>query len=123
MLSVLHKNKLIKFVKLVTDLLSQLEELYVEDIETKKLALLLPQKGKKLLTYFQQEILTLTDDEWESSFCSSWQSFQTETHRCLRLLNTDLLFFASSTNQQTRQQRILQIKNRLETIRSYCHFE
>jgi hypothetical protein len=118
MLPILHKNKLITFQHLVTDLLSLLDSIDWEDQESKKIPPVLIQEGKKLLTYFQSEILTLKEDEIDLSLRSSWLSFQTETHRCLRLLTTELLFLASSNNPQTREQRIVKIKKILEQITS-----
>ncbi len=116
MLPILQKNKLITFQQLVTDLISLLDSTDWEKSESKKIPPVLVQEGKKLLTYFQSKILTVKEDEIELSIRSSWLSFQTETHRCLRLLTTELLFLASSNNPQTREQRIVKIKKILEQI-------
>lgn len=69
---------------------------------------------------FQNQLLGLTTEELETSIIPSWQSIQTEIHRMLRLLGTDILFLQSSKRQETIQQRLDTIRDRTEQLIGYC---
>jgi hypothetical protein len=114
MLPKFHQEKLKQSVNLLTQLRSQLEEAEPASISSSE-------PWQQLQTIFQQEIFSLTEDIVEPSLSSAWQSFQTESHRCFRLLGTDLLFLASSNHERTKQQRLTQVQARLDQIINYCH--
>ena len=69
---------------------------------------------------FDQEILTLTSDELAPPIVPRFHSLQTEIHRFLRLLATDLLFLQSSRQVTTCQRRLEELGKRLEAGIAYC---
>jgi len=69
---------------------------------------------------FQQEILLLPCDELDPSVAARLTPLQTEIHRALRLLGTDLLFLNSSKQATTSQQRLMTVRDRTEKIIGYC---
>lgn len=73
-----------------------------------------------LQTFFQQQITVLTGQELDPAIATRWQSLQTEMHRELRLLNTDILFLASARQAETRSQRLTAVRDRLQRIIGYC---
>lgn len=113
MLTSLHQQNLQQWMSLLLDLRSQLKQSnYILTVQS-------PQ-WQNLQTAFKQKIISLTDEGVEPQLRSPWQSFQTESHRCLRLLNTDIIFLSSSKSETTRKQRLIQINNRLDLMISYC---
>lgn len=69
---------------------------------------------------FQEEILPLDRDELDSTLAARFTPIQTEIHRALRLLGTDILFLSSSKQATTSQQRLIAVRDRLEKIIGYC---
>ena len=108
-----HRKKLTQWQDLLLDLRSQVKN------STKALTVK-SSTGEELQNFFKQEILTLNNDFIEVSFQSVWQSFQTESYRSLRLLNTDIIFLTSSKSIATWQKRLSQIEARLEQMIGYC---
>ncbi len=70
--------------------------------------------------YFCFKILPLHLEDNDFHQMQQWQSWQTELHRTLRLLETDLLFWQSSRQPTTRQSRLQIICDRLDTLIRYC---
>ena len=75
---------------------------------------------QRLQTFFQQQIVPLTSQELDETIAIRWQSLQTEVHREFRLLNTDMLFLASSKQAKTKSQRLQSLCDRLDKIIGYC---
>jgi hypothetical protein len=69
---------------------------------------------------FQEQILGLSGEGLDGALASAWQSMQTEIHRNLRLLATDLLFLASARQAATTQQRLGSVRDRVGHIIGYC---
>ncbi|MEQ8995216.1 MAG: heterocyst frequency control protein PatD [Coleofasciculus sp. B1-GNL1-01] len=69
---------------------------------------------------FQARILTLNPDEVNQEHVSAWQSRQTEIHRQMRLLETDMLMLQAARNSATVQSRVAIICDRLNTLIQYC---
>ena len=69
-----------------------------------------------LQQWFQQEIMTLTDQELDTTVISLWRSLQTEIQREFRLLSTNILFLASSRQASTREKRLKIIGDRINEI-------
>ena len=67
---------------------------------------------QNIQNYWQSQIMT----RQYSDFSAAEQTWQIETHRYLRLLNTELLFWRSSQQIETKSERHLAIRNRLEAI-------
>lgn len=108
-----HQKKLNQWQDLLLDLRSQVKN-------SSEALTIKSSKGQELQNFFKKEILPLNNDLIEVSFQSVWQSFQTESYRSLRLLNTDIIFLTSSKSVATRQKRLSQIEARLEKMIGYC---
>ncbi|MBF2055945.1 MAG: heterocyst frequency control protein PatD [Cyanobacterium sp. T60_A2020_053] len=65
----------------------------------------LSEEWQKIQQFLQKKILPLSFDDLDSENQRLWQSWQTETHRYLRLLHTDLLFFATAKQPQTKSMK------------------
>ncbi len=107
MLNKLQLETLSAWVKLLKCLLEKLET------ET-KLNLSQSKQWQEIERYFSTKIMSLTFDDLSSSQLNLWQSWQTETHRLIRLLKTDLLFLASAKQDSTRKQRLVLIEAKLQ---------
>lgn len=112
MLSKSHQTILKQWVDLLSEFRSQCDN----DINIKLSTSL---TWQKLQIIFQDQILPLTSDLIDPSFHLSWQTFKTESHRCWRLLKTDILFLNSSKSPETKQKRLSQLKNRLDLLIIY----
>mgnify|MGYP001552715382 CR=1 FL=1 len=108
-----HQKKLTQWQDLLLDLRSQVKN-------SSEALTIKSSTGQELQNFFKKEILPLNNDVIEVSFQSVWQSFQTESYRSLRLLNTDIIFLTSSKSIATRQKRLSQIEARLEQMIGYC---
>ncbi|MEQ8537452.1 MAG: heterocyst frequency control protein PatD [Coleofasciculus sp. D1-CHI-01] len=69
---------------------------------------------------FQGRIITLNPDEVHQEQVSIWQSRQTEIHRHIRLLETDMLMLRTARHSATVQSRVAIIRDRLNTLIQYC---
>lgn len=54
------------------------------------------QQFQQLEQQFNQKLLPITSDGFNSAIANNWQGLKTEMHRNLRLLKTDFVFFESS---------------------------
>lgn len=75
---------------------------------------------QSLQSYFQTHVLTLTAEGLAADQAHHWQSLQTEIHRTMRLLNTDILFLRASRQVSTTQQRMTLICDQLAQLNRYC---
>ncbi|MFB2975479.1 heterocyst frequency control protein PatD [Microseira sp. BLCC-F43] len=82
---------------------------------------LLRQSCEQLQLLFQQQILSLDSDNLDPSVMSRVQSFLTELNKQMRLLSIDVTFLQASRQSATTQQRLAQIRSRIETLISYCN--
>ena len=115
MLSMSHSQAYQEFLTL----LQKLNEdffLTKEDIEIKSVQT----QFHTIKTLFQQKIAGLTGEELAPEIATRWQSLQTELYRELRLLETDILFWASARQLETREQRLLLVSDRLKRVIGYC---
>ena len=78
------------------------------------------QQFPDLQQWFQQEIMTLTDEELDTTVVSLWRSLHTEIQREFRLLSTDMLFLASSRQASTTESRLKLIGDRITRLIAYC---
>ena len=69
---------------------------------------------------FQHQIATLRADDLAPDSASRWQSLQTEVHKQMRLLETDVMLLLSSRRFDTSQRRTLGVCDRLNTLIQYC---
>lgn len=70
----------------------------------------------QLQEQFQQEIMALTGEDLTGELLSQWQSSQTEIHRTMRLLQTDMMFLQTSRNPETSQKRLATVRDRVENL-------
>jgi hypothetical protein len=78
------------------------------------------EKFQQIQQVFQEDIMPLKSDELEGAIASRFQSVQTEMHRALRLLGTDILFLRSSKQAATSEQRLAAIRDRLDQMIGFC---
>ncbi|HBE16695.1 MAG TPA: hypothetical protein DEG17_16650 [Cyanobacteria bacterium UBA11149] len=74
----------------------------------------------RLKELFQSQILSLNSDEIPAGAVSRWQSIQTEVHKQMRLLATDMTILQASRNQTTSEVRVARICDRLKEIHQFC---
>lgn len=109
MLSKLHQQKILVWLELFSDL----EKVFLEDRDND---LLIKEKWTVIEAYLKSEIMTLSRDDLADNQQSLFQSWQTETYRYFRLLQTDFIFFRSSKQPKTKDDRFLLIQQRLKDI-------
>ncbi|PSF38749.1 hypothetical protein C7H19_04405 [Aphanothece hegewaldii CCALA 016] len=69
---------------------------------------------------FQNQLLTLTDEELDPNIVSRWLPIQTELHRMFKLLATDWLFLRSSRQVSTQKERLKLFCDRIEQMSKFC---
>lgn len=69
---------------------------------------------------FTSQIATLSADDLAPDSTSRWQSIQTEIHKQMRLLETDMMLLQASRSPATSQRRISGLRDRLSTLMQYC---
>jgi len=70
---------------------------------------------QNIQVYLRENILPFSEELLDSNVASLWQSWQTESHRYIRLLNTDLLFFASAKQISTKRAKASLIDQHLQS--------
>jgi glutamate-1-semialdehyde aminotransferase len=70
--------------------------------------------------YFQQQIMTLPTEEVDAAAVSRVQSVQTELHRYLRLLGTEVNFLAVSRNPSTTEKTLANLRDRVQKLIAGC---
>jgi hypothetical protein len=101
------------------ELLSWLELLRVYDLlwsNDPNNLVLLKQKLTEIQTYLETKIILLDRTDLDTEARSIFQAWQTETHRYIRLLQTDFLFYQSAKQPKTKLDRILLIQQRLKLV-------
>lgn len=78
---------------------------------------LLKQKLTEIQTYLDTKIILLDRTDLDTEIRSIFQTWQTETHRYIRLLQTDFLFYQSAKQGKTKFDRFLIIQQRLKLVR------
>jgi len=79
----------------------------------------LARQCQQLEQQFQTDIMALTDRELDPQMGAQWQSLQTEMHRMMRLLRTDVTFLQAARQSALRQKRQASIRDRLARLSSY----
>ncbi|MEM9542533.1 MAG: heterocyst frequency control protein PatD [Cyanobacteria bacterium P01_E01_bin.42] len=110
-------------------------EILLEDLEAFRAAIesssnfdsAIANQFAKIEQLYREKILVLaaengdrgsSENETDSSYL--WRSLQTETHKMLRLLQTDLIFLQSSRQEATKQQRKANCLAKIERLMGYC---
>lgn len=68
-----------------------------------------------LQEHFQAQILPLEASDLPPELAGAWQALQTELHRNLRLLQTDVLRLRAARQPQTQLQRLQTVRDRLDS--------
>jgi len=74
----------------------------------------------QLQQQFQGEIMTLTGEDLTGENFSRWQSFQTEIHRTMRLLQNNMMFLQTSRSTKTSQQRLATVRDRVGKLINFA---
>ncbi|MCP2729316.1 heterocyst frequency control protein PatD [Limnofasciculus baicalensis] len=74
----------------------------------------------QLKQLFQSQILSLSQDGLAPESVSRWQSIQTEVHKQMRLLATDMIMLQAARNPATSAIRLAGICDRLNCLRQFC---
>lgn len=80
----------------------------------------LQQNFLEVQQFFQQQIVTLDADDLALDSEPRVRSYQTEMSKQLRLVEMDVMFVQAARQQETHQQRQVQLSNRIQTLISYC---
>jgi hypothetical protein len=78
------------------------------------------EKFLKVQQVFQEEIMPLKSDELAEEAIARFVSIQTEMHRNIRLLGTDLMFLRSSKQATTSAQRLAIVRDRINNLIGFC---
>ncbi|NJK47468.1 heterocyst frequency control protein PatD [Candidatus Gracilibacteria bacterium] len=113
MLPTSHQNSYQKFLD---TLLALREEVELPNFRVTAIS----EKLQKVQQVFQEEVMLLESDDLPSDLAFRFTSVQTEIHRALRLLGTDMLFLRSSKQVTTSQQRLSVVRDRVNQIVGYC---
>ncbi len=70
--------------------------------------------------FFQSQVVCLPIEGLALADRSRTQSYNTELHKQLRLLTTDVMFLGSAKQGATQQQRLDRVCDRLATLLRYC---
>lgn len=73
-------------------------------------------RWQKIHDYLQTTIMSLDEGNVDVSVFPQWQSWQRETHRYGKLINTELLFWQSSLASATREKRKEMILQHLQEM-------
>jgi len=69
---------------------------------------------------FRDRILVLSPEEVAPELAAYWQPFQTELHKVLRAIATDILFLKAARNPATLERRLATLRDRLNGAIGYC---
>lgn len=81
---------------------------------------MIEQTFQQVQQIFTAQILPLNSQEINLDIASRWQSIQTEIHRSLRLLATDILFLRTSKQSTSVRAKLTTISDRLCRLMEYC---
>lgn len=109
MLPTTHKNILKIWVNLLQDFHKILSEQKADLINIQT-------QWQEIQSYLKSHIMSIDCDNFPVEKKSVWQTWQTETYRYVRLLNTELLFFYSAKQTKVQETRLLGIKQKLEKM-------
>lgn len=93
------------------ELLKSCDILFCDDVNN---LVLLKDKFREIQIYLNSEIMSIEPTNLDSNIRSLFQSWQTETYRYIRLLQTDFLFYQSAKQSITKLERISLIQQRLK---------
>lgn len=75
---------------------------------------------QKVQQVFNKEVATLRADKLAPEDASRWQSIQTEIHKQMRLLSTDVMLLQAARSSATSLARSQSLCDRITTLIKYC---
>ncbi len=75
---------------------------------------------QELTQFYTQQILPLTGEELPPEITARWRSIQTEIHRAMKLLTTDIALLRAARSPDLQSQRQKVLLDRLTTLTTYC---
>ncbi len=72
-------------------------------------------RWQEIDSYFSTNIMNFDESKIDLNQVYNWQTWQIETHRLMRLLKTDLLFFANAKQEVTKNTRLASIQEKLKS--------
>lgn len=75
---------------------------------------------QRLESYFLKAIVTLTDDTLEPRTANQWRVMQTEIHRLLRLMKTDLIFWQMAIKSGKKPKQTQRLRDYLDKLQTFC---
>ncbi len=75
---------------------------------------------QKVQEIFTTKILNLSLDQLDLPAESRMQSYLTEIHRLMRMLQMDMMFLQASQHRETQQQRRTAFDHRVKNLISWC---
>ena len=109
MLPTSHKNILIPWLNFLQDFQEMISE---EEVNFSAIQI----QWQRIQDYLQSQIVPIRSTDFSVHQQSFWQTWQTETYRYVRLLNTEVLFWKSAQKPETKRDRYFTIKERLEKM-------
>ncbi|NEP03019.1 MAG: heterocyst frequency control protein PatD [Symploca sp. SIO2E9] len=79
----------------------------------------LREQFQELQQLFKSQIVSLSSDNLSPDYASRWQSLQTEIHKQMRLLDTDLMLLQASRSSARSLSRAASVRERLNTLMVY----
>ncbi|WRH68291.1 MAG: heterocyst frequency control protein PatD [Planktothrix sp. GU0601_MAG3] len=80
----------------------------------------LKQSFQQLKATFETEIMGISHGDFDPPVESLIQSYLTETHKQMRLLEMDIKFLQAARQSATFKNRLIPIQNCLNTLLGYC---
>ncbi len=77
-------------------------------------------KYQEVQQLYVSQIVSLSVDDVAPDYTSRWQSFQTEIHRQMRLLQTDILLLQASRSSATTLSRTSVASDRINSLIQFC---
>jgi hypothetical protein len=69
---------------------------------------------------FTSQILTLSNEQLDLPELSRMQSYLTEIHRLMRMLQMDMMFLQASQHRETQDQRRSVFDDRVKSLIGWC---
>lgn len=113
MLPTLHQKSYQKFLLVLQALQEEIES-------SNSRVAAISEKFVQAQQVFQQEVMPLTSDELAEDAIARFVLVQTEIHRNIRLLGTDLMFLRSSKQATTSAQRLIIVRDRIKNLIGFC---
>ena|SRR4028118_2114363 len=75
---------------------------------------------QKVQQIFTSQILNLSLDQLDLPAASRMQSYLTEIHRLMRMLQMDMMFLQASQHRETQEQRRSAFEHRVKSLIGWC---